>query len=411
MAVSAGPSPRGCSTLCLPFDQALYQRVIDDPVQFRSALDRFFRQMPELFPNDFGQGYTLKDDRTSGKLGLRLRRVECKASGRSLTARPSFVLPYMVGFTDDAEKPLFLRCFGVPCWALAYAFGKGPMYWYRLEVSLGRCSIVGTTVRKADLPEDLIADEHHRSRGGAQNHIATTVAEGCCLGAELAPSAGADDLKAAYAVFQQEARDVRPDYAPKTVNTDGWAATRSAWLGLFPLVAILRCFLHGWLKIRERGKHLKGVFGELGQRVWHAYRAPDRRRFAQRRRRLGEWAKGHVKAAYVLGQVRKLCGRAKEYGQAYRHPGGHRTSAMLGRVMRGMNRYFTDGQDLHGSAQACGKHVRAWALLCNFRPYCPEAVRAHGGWRSPAERLNQHRYHDNWLHNLLVSASLAGYRR
>jgi hypothetical protein len=33
-----------------------------------------------------------------------------------------------------------------------------------------------------------------------------------------------------------------------------------------------------------------------------------------------------------------------------------------------------------------------------------------GGWQSPAERLNQHRYHDNWLHNLLVSASLAGYR-
>jgi integrase/recombinase XerD len=36
--------------------------------------------------------------------------------------------------------------------------------------------------------------------------------------------------------------------------------TRAAWLTLFPLIAVLRCFLHGWLKIRQRGKHLKETF-------------------------------------------------------------------------------------------------------------------------------------------------------
>ena len=173
----------------------------------------------------------------------------------------------------------------------------------------------------------------------------------------------------------------------------------------------MRCFLHGWLKVRDRGKHLKEVFGELSQKAWHAYHAPDRRGFGQRLRRLWEWSKEHVKAAYVLEQVQKLCGRGREYGAAYQHPGGHRTSAMLDRVMRSMNRYLTDGQKLHGSAEACGRHVRAWALVYNFRPWGPEAGRENGGWQSPAERLNQHRYHDNWLHNLLVSASLAGYRR
>ena len=75
-----------------------------------------------------------------------------------------------------------------------------------------------------------------------------------------------------------------------------------------------------------------------------------------------------------------------------------------------MNRYFADGQHLHGSEGACGLHVRAWALLYNFRPWHPATARANGGWRSPAERLNQHRYHDCWLQNLLVSASLNGYR-
>ena len=100
----------------------------------------------------------------------------------------------------------------------------------------------------------------------------------------------------------------------------------------------------------------------------------------------------------------------KEYGAAYDHPGGHRTSNMLDRVMRSMNRYFDAGQHLHRSADACGRHARAWALLYNFRPWHPAVARVNGGWRCPAERLNGHRYHGDWLQNLLTSASLCGFR-
>jgi hypothetical protein len=84
---------------------------------------------------------------------------------------------------------------------------------------------------------------------------------------------------------------------------------------------------------------------------------------------------------------------------------------MLDRAMRGMNRYFDRGQHRHGTPRACGRHVRAWALLHNFRPWNPAVVRDNNGWRCPAERLNKHRYHDDWLQNLLASASLGGYRR
>jgi len=175
-------------------------------------------------------------------------------------------------------------------------------------------------------------------------------------------------------------------------------------------VVILRCFLHGWLSARSRGK-LTDAFAALSERVWRAYHAATRRSFGQRMRRLWEWAEGNVKAAWVLEQVRKLCGRAKEYGVAYAHQGGHRTSNMLDRVMRAMNRYFDDGQHLHGSEGACDRHVRAWALLYNFRPWHPAVARARGGWRCPAERLNRQRYQDDGLQNLLASSSLAGYRR
>jgi hypothetical protein len=411
MTVFPDPKPRGFSTICLPISPERYQQLIDSPRLYRQWLDEAFRSTPELFPAAFASGYTLKDDRVSAKRGLRLRRIRCKATGAAFSVRPCFVLPYMTAWTDEAEGPLFLRSFGVPFWALARVFGKDPMFWYRVEVGLGRNSIVGTTVRRALLPEHLLADEHHQPRDGAKNYIATTVGAGCCLGAALAQTAGADDLTAAYGVFKDEARNVQATYQPATVNTDGWAATRQAWQTLFPLVVILRCFLHGWLNIRARAKNLGEVFRAVGEKVWHAYRAPQRRSFAQRLRRLGEWVSRHVQAAWVVEQVRKLCGRAQEYGRAYAHPGGHRTSNMLDRVMRAMNRYFDEGQHLHGSEAACARHVRAWALLHNFRPWHKAVVRANDGRECPAVQLNQHRYQDNWLHNLLVSASLAGYRR
>lgn len=411
MAEGPNPKPRGFSTICLPISPERYQQIIDSPTLFRQWLDQAFQNTPELFPAAFARGYALKDDRLSVKRDLRLRRIRCTATGAAFSVRPAFVLPYMTAWANDAEGPLFLRSFGVPFWALARVFGRDPMFWYRLEVGLGRHSLVGTTVRHATLPEHLVADEHHQPRDGIKNYIATTVAAGCCLGSALAQSAGADDLQAAYGVFKEEAQNVQADYQPQTVNTDGWAATQQAWRALFPLIVILRCFLHGWLSIRDRAKHLGEVFQTLGDKVWEAYQAPDRRCFAQRLRRLGEWAARAVKAAWVLEQVRKLCGRARVYGQAYQHPGGHRTSNMLDRVMRAMNRYFDGGQHLHGSEVAGTRHVRAWALLHNFRPWHPATARANGGARSPAERLNKHRYHDNWLQNLLVSGSLAGYRR
>jgi hypothetical protein len=410
MAAGSEQRPRGCSTICLPIDKESYQRLIDSPQEFRRWLDLAYGDMPELFPEAFASGYTFKDAYCSKKTGLLLRRVECKATGESFIVRPSFVLPYMAGYTDEVEKPLFLRSFGVPFWALARVFGKDPMYWYRLEVSLGRNSIPGTTVRQADLPEHLLADEHHQTLQGEKVYVATTVAQGCCLGAALSPSACEKGLTEAYGVFKQEALNVEEDYRPRTVNADGWAATRAAWQGLFSLVVVLRCYLHGWLSVRDRGKHLKEVFKAVGDKVWHAFRAQSRRGMAQRLRRLREWAMKSLTGP-VLEQVLKLCDRAREYGRAYDHPGCHRTSNMLDRVMREMNRYFEDCQHLHGSVEAAELHCRAWALLYNFAPWSPATTEDNDGFECPAERLNRHRYHDNWLHNLLVSASLAGFRR
>jgi hypothetical protein len=399
---------RGHRTLCLPIAEEDYRRAIGSPAEFRRAIDECFRQSPELFPADFARGYQLKDRRTSAKQGLPIRRLVTR-DGAAYSVRPSFLMPYLSARAADVEGPLFLRKFGVPFWALARVFGNDPMYWYRLECGLGRFSVVGTTIRRGELPEHLLADEHHQTLDAEKVYVATTVGSGCILGAEPALGAGTDDLTKAYAVFQHEARDVAPEYAPKTVNTDGWKGTKAAWKALFRRVVILPCFLHAYLKIRERGQHLKDQCAEISRRVWEAYHAPDRRCFGQRLRSLRDWATEHL-SGVVLEKVLNLCRKRDRWSIAYRHPGGHRTSNMLDRLMRGMNRYFDHGQHLHGSRAACRRHCRAWSLLWNFAPWHPATARENQGWRCPAERLNRHRYHECWLQNLLISASLGGYR-
>ena len=127
------------------------------------------------------------------------------------------------------------------------------MYWYRLIERLGRNSLVGTTVRDAAaLPVHLAADEHHADWAGRKGYVATTVGGGCILGVALTSSADDVHLQEAYGVFAAEARDVAPEDAPETVNTDGWAATQKAFLVWFPLITVVLCFLHGFLKLRDR---------------------------------------------------------------------------------------------------------------------------------------------------------------
>ncbi|MFZ3047907.1 MAG: hypothetical protein WA151_18495, partial [Desulfatirhabdiaceae bacterium] len=53
---------------------------------------------------------------------------------------------------------------------------------------------------------------------------------------------------------------------------------------------------------------------------------------------------------------------------------------------------------------------RGWALIQNFAPSNPRTIQKHQNFKSPAERLNKFRYHENWLHNWMISASLGGFR-
>jgi hypothetical protein len=407
---------QGSKRICLPITRAEYERIVVDPQAFRRWLDPLIAQHPELFPAAMAQGYQLHDILpVSKKLPtIRLRRIRVAAPeppGEAVfTIAPSFVLPYLTGYTDEVEKALFLRGkFGVPYWGLTYVFGHNDLYWERLELSLGRHSIVGTTVKQAEhLPQDVLADEKHTWLNGEAVYVATTVADDCILGASVALHADEADLTAAYQQFKTEAQAVQADYQPTTVNTDGWQPTHLAWRNLFAHVTVIVCFLHAFLKIRDRCKHMQEHFTELCQRVWDSYRAATSQKFLEQCAALKAWATATLPAGAGLDAVLKLCARAPHFVQAYDHPTAHRTSNMLDRRMDHMDRRFYSAHYFHGHLMTAEYAVRAEALLANFLPYCPRAAVA-AQYRSPAHKLNGWVYHDNWLHNLLISASMGGY--
>lgn len=397
-------------TICLPFTQEDYRASISDSAIFRKCIDECIAQYPELFPPEIAKGYRMKDIYFSKKQGIPLRRINI--SGTSYTIRPSFVTPYLSGITGEVEKAIFLRKFSVPHWALSYVFGKDPMYWYRLEQSLGRNSIVGTTVRNPeDIPEHLGADEKHTWILNNKVYVATTVGKECVLGTSIAEDAGDQALKDAYSVFKDEAQCLKPTYSPVTVNMDGWKATRNAWTFLFSSVVIIYCFLHVFIKIRDRAKKkYKDIFFNVASKLWDCYRAENKRQFSQRIRRLIQWCHHENVPDVITGPIEKLRKNISSYKAAYDYCGAHRTSNMLDRLMQRMDLHLVTTQYFHGSLPSAELSIRGWALIQNFAPSNPRTVKKHNGLLSPAERLNQFRYHSNWLHNLLISASLGGYR-
>lgn len=96
----------------------------------------------------------------------------------------------MTGYTDEVEKPHFLHRFGVPFWALTYVFGRDDLYWYRMAGHMGGYRIIQTTMKRGrQLPEHLLADEKHVRFNSQKAYIATTVGEGCVLGASISLTA------------------------------------------------------------------------------------------------------------------------------------------------------------------------------------------------------------------------------
>ena len=313
--------PGGDRIIRLPLLQVEYIRFTTDRFFAKKEIERQYREHPELFPADFDCGYVLNGlTPVSAKQGYRLRKIRVNNREKNIfTIAPTFLMPYMTALTELVEKSLFPRRFNVPYRGLTYVFGRNNMFRYRQEQAVGRFNIIGTTVKSPEnIPRDLLADEKHTSRRGKKQYIAMTVAKECILGAELTESASEVSLKKAYGAFADEVRSLNPDYAPESVNTDGWLPAQSVWKKLFPSTAIIPCFLHAFIRIRSRAtKVLKDSFTLASEKVWSAYRAENKASFAQRLRRLKEWAAEQVPDSPMKDHIMELCANRHRFINSY----------------------------------------------------------------------------------------------
>lgn len=408
-AKCSSQSQRGEKQITIPMSRDQFDDCWHDSGKMRSVVDRLILESPELFPACLLNGYAFHGFARPSKKqdGLRLRKIRPRAGVEAFHLRPAFVMSYMMGVMDELEHPLLLASFGVPCWVLTKVFGRNDMYWQRLLERLGRHSIVGTTVRDPErLPEHLAADEKHVDWNGEKGYLATTAAEGCLLGVGLTSAADDKHLEAAYGDFAQEAKEVKPDYTPKTVNTDGWTATQNAFKALFPTITLILCFLHGFLKVRDRCRKNH----DLHRRIWEVYWAKTADGFRSGMASLWTWfqeQKGWPHA--VMEAMRKLCKRTEEYVVAYANPGCRRTSNAVDRPMNRITRLLYTSRGIHGHQANSERRLRGLALLYNFRPFAYRSgqKREH---QSRAHRLNGKQYSEYWLENLQISGSLMGRR-
>ncbi len=240
-----------------------------------------------------------------------------------------------------------------------------------------------------------MSDEKHTWRLGQRVYVATTAACGCFLGMALAETADTESLCQAYGVFAQEAHDLNPDYAPDTVNTDGWEPTQQAWRTLFPTITLVLCFLHTVLGIQRLCRRHSQLYETLTDKLWRLYRSVNRRQFAQRLRRLLEWTQAHVTVEPLLQKLLNLRTKAAHFIVAFDFPEAYRTSNQIDRLMNYQDRLLYDMFYFHGTHESADQALRAMALLWNFHPYCRKIQTLPPFSTSPFEDLNGFRYHDN----------------
>ena len=108
-------APCGAKQIVIPMIRQQYDGIWQDAERMRAFVDEWAQLAPELFPEDFDQGYCLHGfGRESRKLpGLKLRKIVL-ADGTPYWLRPSFGTSYMTGTVDQLAYPLLLAAHGVP---------------------------------------------------------------------------------------------------------------------------------------------------------------------------------------------------------------------------------------------------------------------------------------------------------
>lgn len=152
MATRKRRGTAGDKTICLPIAEGLdYEQLVENRAAYREYLDEQIATHPELFPEGINEGYRFHGWVESSRQHLKTRRIYLPSQKEAYQIRPDFVMPYMSETAELAGKALYLRQHGLSYDGIAYILGRSEMHWYRVCQCIGRASIVGSTVKAAEV--------------------------------------------------------------------------------------------------------------------------------------------------------------------------------------------------------------------------------------------------------------------
>lgn len=177
------------------------------------------------------------------------------------------------------------------------------------------------------------------------------------------------------------------------MNTDGWRQTKLAWLAIFPAIFVVRCFLHAYMRIRDRCKSTS-VFTEIRAMIWHIYHARSYVTYWRRYRKFLIFARDHL-TGEALKALNKFEKKRAELYKGWLYPGAMpvKVTPHVEAACHGLHMAFQHRADtMRNTAHLL---IRGWTLLHNFQPYCHRArARSQSPYCSPFHKLNQKQDHD-----------------
>jgi hypothetical protein len=401
-------SNRGDNIIRLPIDKTTYEELSLDTVKFRAKLSELISVHPEIFPTEISLGYEFHDKRTSKKQAFTHRRIRLR-DGRIYGLYSHSWLPYMSADTSSSWYPLLLMYYGIPTWLIVLGFQKDEMHWYRKFKHFGRFNLVGSTIKNPEkIPQDVAVDEKFTWLRGTQIYVAMVGGLNCLLGICLSQHSDEESLKEAYGVFKEEALLLSPNYQLLSFVSDGWSATSNAMKCLFKQAIWTLCFLHSVIKIRSIAakEPQKQV---LFDKVWQVYQQENATDFIIKMEELKQWSDTNIEKKTVLEQINKMYSKTSLFTQSYHRENALRTSNMIDRPMKVMDRFLFCHQYFHGHLASAQWMVRAFAIVYNFVPFAPRTRRDNPNYfTSRMANINGFQYQENWLDNLMVAASCNG---
>ncbi len=132
------------------------------------------------------------------------------------------------------------------------------------------------------------------------------------------------------------------------------------------IAVIIECFLHAFLKIRDRCQHnFQAVYPEIKQQVWDIYAASVPDQFKQHLIAFKGRGQDKVTGA-ALEAITTLCAKADSFLLAFDHPAAYRPSNMIDRYIEPMVRWLFSTRFFYGHWLSAEQQIRAWALFHNF---------------------------------------------